>query len=257
MKRLLRIARTEVLEHRRQPWMIFILGLNYAIWLAVFGALFLFLDAASSRPETLLPLKVQLAESGMDLDAFLAFTTSTFGSLMFTNLPLYVAIFSGTSVIHDRESGTMPFLMLAPVTRRKLLVGKLAGAMAIPLVFHLVFVGAGSLLLGHLGVLTPFAAKFGSSPAWWIAFLAGAPASAAFVGALGTVISALSRDVRTSMQYTSFFIGLLSLGIGFVLVDGVSKGAGFQFFYACACAVATAVTLLLGARLISRDVTAP
>ena len=50
----------------------------------------------------------------------------------------------------------------------------------------------------------------------WVAFLVGAPASAAFVGALGTVISALSRDVRTSMQYTSFFIGLLSLGIGFM-----------------------------------------
>jgi ABC-type Na+ efflux pump permease subunit len=162
---------------------------------------------------------------------------------------------SGTSVLHDRECGTMPFLMLAPVTRRKLLLGKLAGAMAIPLVFHLLFVGASSLLLGRLELLAPFAQKFGASPAWWIAFLVGAPASAAFVGALGTVISALSSDIRTSMQYTSFFIGLLSLGIGFVLVDGISSGVTLQIAYASGCSVAAALILLFGAWLISKDVT--
>lgn len=87
----------------------------------------------------------------------MALLVSTFGSLILTNLPLYVAIMAGTSVVHDRESGTMPFLLLAP-------------------------------------------------------------ASAVFVGAIGTVISALSRDLRTSLQYTSFFVGLLSLGFGYALV---------------------------------------
>jgi hypothetical protein len=94
---------------------------------------------------------------------------------------------------------------------------------------------------------------FGASPAWWVALLVGAPASAAFVGALGTVISALSRDIRTSMQYTSFFIGLLSLGIGFVLVDAVSEGVGLQMLFAGGCIVASTITLLAGARLISQD----
>lgn len=148
----------------------------------------------------------------------------------------------------------MPFLMLAPVTRLQLLAGKLAGAMAIPLVFHLLFVGTSSLLLGRLTLLAPVAHKLGASPAWWVAFLIGAPASAAFVGALGTVISALSGDMRTSMQYTSFFIGLLSLGIGFVLVDGIPKGAVLQLVYAGGCAGAAALTLFVGARLISKDV---
>lgn len=192
----------------------------------------------------------------MEFDAFLQLATSTFASLSFTNLPLFVAIMSGTSVLHDRECGTMPFLMLAPVTRLQLLLGKLAGAMAIPLLCHLVFVGVSSLLLGRLEVLAPFAHKFGASPAWWIAFLLGAPASAAFVGALGTVISALSTDVRTSMQYTSFFIGLLSLGFGFVLVDGITQGPWVQLGFALGCLLTAAVTLVIGARLISRDVTA-
>lgn len=254
MKRFLRIARTEVLEHRRQPWMVFILAANYGLWIGIFGPLFLFFNNASSQPETLALIKQQLSGFGVELNALLQIATSTFGSLIFTNLPLYVAIMSGTSVLHDRECGTMPFLMLAPVTRRQLLVGKLAGAMTIPLALHLLFVGTSSLLLGQLDLLAPFAHKFGASPAWWVAFLVGAPASAAFVGALGTIISALSHDVRTSMQYTSFFIGLLSLGIGFVLVDGISKGVELQLVYAGGCVIATALTLLLGARLISKDV---
>jgi ABC-type transport system involved in multi-copper enzyme maturation permease subunit len=254
MRRVLRIARTEVLEHLRQPWMIFILAANYALWILVFGILFLVVDGLSSQPEAIALFKQQLAHFGVELDAFLKVATSGFGSVSFTSLPLYVAIMSGTSVLHDRESGTMPFLMLAPLTRRRLLMGKLAGAMAIPLVLHLLFVGTSSVLIGRLDSLAPHAHKFGASPAWWLAFLVGAPASAAFVGALGTVISALSRDVRTSMQYTSFFIGILSLAIGFVLVDGISTGMMLQVAYAGGCIVASALTLLVGARLISKDV---
>lgn len=255
MKRLLRIARTEVLEHRRQPWMIFILAVNYALWTAIFGGMFFLIDRFAAQPEDLAFLKQRMSEIGVQYDTALQLATSTFGSLTFTNLPLFVAIMSGTSVLHDRECGTMPFLMLAPVTRLQLLLGKLAGAMVIPLVCHVVFVGISSLAIGQLPSLAPYANKFGASPAWWVAFLIGAPASAAFVGALGTVISALSRDVRTSMQYTSFFIGLLSLGFGAVLVDGLTNGLALQVAFALACVIAAAITLTIGARLISRDVT--
>ena len=254
MKPFFRIAQTEVLEHRRQPWMLFILGLNYVLWIAVFGLLFKVIDAAMSHPDTLALFKQQLSGFGVELDAFLKVATSTYSSLCFTNLPLYVAIMSGTSVLHDRECGTMPFLMLAPVTRQTLLLGKLAGALAIPLLLHLVFVGISSLLFSRIALLSPYAHKLGGSSAWWVAFLFGAPASAAFVGALGTVISALSKDIRTAMQYTSFFIGLLSLGIGFVLVDGIAKGVMLQVVYACGCVFATLITLLVGVRLISKDV---
>ncbi len=255
MRRLLRIARTEVLEHRRQPWMIFILATNYVLWGSIFGLVFLLIDQIASAPRTLGPFQQQMSALGIQFDTFLQVATTTFGSLSFMNLPLYVAIMCGTSVLHDRECGAMPFLMLAPITRLQLLLGKLSGAMAIPLMFHLVFVGTSSLLLGRLESLAPFAHKFGAAPAWWVAFLLGAPAAAAFVGALATVISALSRDVRTSMQFTSFFVGLLSLGIGSVLVDGISRGLLLQLGFAAFCLVAAAGTLSLGARLISTDPT--
>ena len=254
MRALLRIARTEVLEHRRQPWMLFVLAFNYLVWLGVFGAVFILLDRVYAQPEALALLKEQSRGMGVELDTTLRLAVSTFGALMFTNLPLFVAIMSGYSVLHDRTCGTMPFLMLAPITRRQVLVGKLVGGMAIPLLLHLVFVGAGTLLLGRLSVLDPYAVMFGSSPAWWLAFLVGGPASATLVGSLGTVISALSGDVRTSMQYTSFFIGLLSLAIGFVLVDGIAGGPGLQAAFAAGCLVAAALTLVVGAWIISRDV---
>lgn len=255
MRPLFCIARTEVLEHRRQPWMIVILAVNYALFLGVFGALFLALEGLGGGSDMREQLDRQLAAFGVELQAFLRLATSSFGSLMFTNLPLYVAIMSGTSVLHDRECGTLPFLMLAPLTRRQLLLGKLVGAAAIPFALHVVFVGMGALLFARLDVLAPYADLLGASPAWWIAFLVGAPAAAAFVGALGTVISALSRDVRTSMQFTSFFIGLLSLGIGAVLVDGIGQGPALQLAFAGGCLVAAVLTLLVGARLISTDVT--
>jgi len=254
MKAILHIARTEMLEHRRQPWMLFILALNYTIWIAVFGAVFAVLSRASADPAAMDILRRDLDSVGVALDAALTLASSTYGSVLFTNLPLFVAIMSGYSVLHDRACGTMPFLMLAPITRRQLLAGKLVGAMALPLLLHVVFVGVGCLVVGRLDILAPFADKMGGSPAWWIAYLLGGPASACFVGALGTVISALSRDVRTSMQYTSFFIGLLSLGFGFALVDGIGWGYGPQLLFAAGCGAAAVVTLLFGARLISRDV---
>ena len=116
MTRTLRIAKTELLEHRRQPWMIFILAANYVLWIIVFGGLFLLIDQAG---ESLAVIKQQMAAAGIEYDAALQLATSTFGSVSFTNLPLFVAIMSGTSVLHDRECGTMPFLMLAPVTRAR------------------------------------------------------------------------------------------------------------------------------------------
>lgn len=248
-----RIAATEILEQRRQPAMLFILALNYLLWLVVFGAAFFIVDTALADPAGREALEAQLEGTGVELDAMLRVAVSTFGSLTFTNLPLYVAIFSGSSVLHDRTLGTLPFLMLAPVTRRELLVGKLAGALAIPILLHVVVVGLGCLLLGRLEAVAAFP-LFGGSSAWWVAFLLGAPASAALVGALGTVISALSSDVRTSMQFTSFFIGLLSLGIGYALVDGLSEGVELELAFAAGCLVLAGVALEVGARIISRDV---
>jgi hypothetical protein len=60
--------------------------------------------------------------------------------------------------------------------------------------------------------------------------------------------------MRTSIQYTSFFVTLLSAGVAYVLVQAIPQGAGVQLAFAAGCVVATAFTLLIGARVISKDV---
>lgn len=251
--RWLEIAKTEVLEHRRQPWMIGVLALNYVVLIALFGAGFVLLDGAARDPDAMAALAAQSEGAGVEIDTIVQLAVSTFGSLVFTNLSVFVAITAGYSVLHDRSQGTLPFLMLAPITRRTLLVGKLFGAMAIPFAMHIVFVGASAALFGGIALLEPYAASFGGDPAWWVAFLLGAPAAAAFVGALGTVISSLSSDVRTSTQSTSFFVGLLALAIGYVLVDAIGQGVELQLAFAAGCLVLAASSLELGARIIGRD----
>ncbi len=252
MKRTLRIARTEVLEQLRQPWMIFILALTYTVWLTGFGALFFGLDAALTTPEVAQPLLRQLADNGASLDAFLKMLTSLFGTMGFTTLPTVVGIVSGLAVLHERSCGTLPFLMLAPLTRWQLLLGKLLGALAIPFVLHLTFVGAGGLLFVHLPSLAEHSHRLGGHPAWWVANLLGAPAAALLMGSLGAVISSLSRDARTSMQYANFVVALFGLGIG-LLLEAAATNVALQLVYAAGSAGLAALAVLIGAQLISTD----
>ena len=114
-----RIAATEILEQRRQPSMLFILALNYVIWLVVFGIVFWIFDRTAADPAAMDLVTAQLEGSGVEPETMLRLAVSTFGSLVFTNLPLYVAILSGYSILHDRDTGALPFVMLAPVGRRR------------------------------------------------------------------------------------------------------------------------------------------
>lgn len=257
MKSILPVAKTEILEQRRQPWMLFILGLNYLIWGAAFLGVVFLLDYALSSPEVMHAVSLRAPQLSLDgaspFDNLVKLATSSFGALLFTTLPLYVAIMAGYSVLHDREVGALPFLMLAPLTRYQLLVGKLLGAMAIPYLIHLALVAPWLLIAGQFGVMSDYAAQLGGSPAFWVAYLIGGPAAAFLVGALGTVISGLSKDVRTSMQYTSFFIGFLSLGFGFALFDGIPAGVWFQLAIAVGNVTAGLGILVVGSQIVSRD----
>ncbi len=254
MSPVLHVARAEVLEHWRQPWMLFILMAGYGLVLAAFGVAMVFMDAVLSDPQIAGQYRQEFAALGIDADTIRVGLSYSLSITLFTNLPVFVAILSGFSVLHDRTCGAMPYLMLAPLTRRNLLAGKLLGAMAFPMVFHLLFVGAGSMTVLGLKMETAQPELFGGSVAWWVAFLLGAPASAAFLGTLGTIISALSRDARTAYQYVSFTIWVLGVGISYGLVRNIPGGGGVQLVFAAACLVLAALTWLVGARLISRDI---
>lgn len=254
MRAVLRVARTEVLEHRRQPAMLAIMVMTYLVFIMVFGAAFIALEIVASDPAAMSLVLTQLDNMGVELDPFIYLGVSAFVALMFTNMPLFVALFGAYSVLHDRTNGTMPYLMLSPLTRFQLLLGKLAGVMAIPMLLHFAIVGVSTLALGRLDILAPSAPMMGGSVAWWIAYLLSIPMAAFFIGAFGTVISALSRDVRTSLQYTQFFNGFFSIATSAIVVDMLTEGAVMQFLFSGAAVAGGFAALFFGARLISRDV---
>jgi ABC-type transport system involved in multi-copper enzyme maturation permease subunit len=191
---------------------------------------------------------------GLELAATQSSVAVSLAVYQFVNLPVFVAILAGFSVLHDRTCGAMPFLMLAPLTRRQLLLGKVAGALALPTLMHLVFVGLGAAVLVVSGVETEHPELFGAVPGWWVAYLLTCPAGGAVLGAIGTVISALARDERTAYQWVSFTIGLLSVGMAIGLVKTIPEGVFVQLLLTAACLVVAFLILLVGAALISRDI---
>lgn len=259
MNRVLLVARTEVMEQLRQPAMMLILVFNYVLWGAVFMFAITVLSGVQDNPQALVLLERQATGLGLcsgetALIAMTRLMTSSFGGVFFTTIPLFVAYLSGYSVLHDRTVGALPFLMLAPLSRYQLVFGKVLGALGIPFLLHVVFVGSISASAIQFEVMAPHAYQFGGSAAWWVAYLLGAPSAAFLIGSLGVVISGLSSDVRTSMQYTSFFIGILSLGFGFALFDGIRFGVGAQLAFVAACLGMALLVLLAGSRIISRDI---
>jgi ABC-type transport system involved in multi-copper enzyme maturation permease subunit len=258
MKRTLLVARTEVLEHLRQSWMLFVLAFNYIFWIVIFMLAFRALAFAQSNPQAIVIFEKNATGLGLcsgesAFEALVRVAVSSYGTVLFTNLPLFSAIMSGYSVLHERTCGTLPFLMLAPLSRYQLVLGKLVGVMVLPTILHFVFVGSASYAASQLPVISSQSDKFGGAPAWWVAFLLGGPAAAFLMGSLGTVISGLSKDVRTSMQFTSFLMGILGLGIGFVLIDGIRFGIGLQVTFVIGSILTGLITLLIGSRIISRD----
>ncbi|MEZ4459119.1 MAG: ABC transporter permease subunit [bacterium] len=258
MKRVMLVAKTEMLEQRRQVSMLGVMLANYLLWNVAFLAVLVTLNASRDNPQAMALITSQALSLGIcdgesALNGMVRLSNSTFGAVMFTTMPLFVAILSGYSVLNDRQNSTIPFLMLAPLSRYQLVLGKLLGAMGIPYAMHVVCVGVTTMIAGKMAVMEPFQAQFGGSPAWWVAFLLGTPASGFLVGSLGTVISGLSKDVRTSMQYTSFAIGILSLAFGHILFDRITSGVGVQLGFAIGAVLGGIVILFVGSKIISRD----
>ncbi len=259
MNRVILVAKTEVLEQRRQPAMLSIMATNYLVTIVVFLAVILYLNYTRNNPQVMSfldknALKMGICNGESALNGLVNLVSMNFGSFLFTTMSVFAAYMSAYSVLNDRLNGTMSFLMLAPLSRYQLLLGKVLGAVVIPYLMHLFFVGTATLAVRNLAIMAPVLDSWGGSPAWWVAFLVGAPAVSFFVGSLGTVISGLSKDVRTSMQSTSFAIGLLGLAFTFLLINQLKNGVGVQLLVAAGGFVGGLLILLFGSKVISRDI---
>lgn len=256
MSRILWIARREWLEQRRQPVMLAAIATLHLVIGGLTVALIGMLDWLIRNPQGTdllvqalgpgrepVDLLRELGGSALGLYAFLAFTQSLGIS----------SVLAGHAVLHDRQCGTLSFLLLAPVNRTDLLVGKVLGAIGWPVALHLAIDGVCAALCAATDLGRAHPAWVPLSGAWWVAHLLTGPAWALFLGAVCTLVSSAARDVRTAQQGVWFVMFFATLGAGLLLTWSLPAGLGVQLGVLAFAATGAAATLAVGAQWISRD----
>jgi ABC-type transport system involved in multi-copper enzyme maturation permease subunit len=257
IRRVLLIARREWLEQLRQPWMIAVItALFSAIGLLVLAALGL-LDHIARHPELEVALTTWLPFGSDDPEALVAgLASGTVGLsnwLVFTQFLGIVAVLAGHSVLHDHQTHTLPFLLLAPVSRAELLLGKILGALGWPFALYVFVSGGAAMAAAALPVTSGLEDRLPPAPAWMIAFLVGGPLWAMVVAALCAIVSTLSRDVRTAQQAVWFVMFFATFVCGYLLAVLVPEGPLVQAAVAAVGAFATWGAVTAGSQIISRD----
>lgn len=257
IRRILLIARREWLEQVRQPWMIAVIfGLFAAIGLLVVTALAL-LNHVGHHPEMAAQLVRWFPTSGTDPQRLIAglvtATVSLSNWLIFTQFLGIVAVLAGHSVLHDQQVHTLPFLLLAPISRAELLAGKVLGALGLPFMLYVFVSGSASLLAAFLPVTATVADRLPPSPAWTVAFLFGGPLWAMVVAAMCAIVSTLSRDVRTAQQAVWFVMFFATFVCGYLLAVLVPRGVLVQLAVAVAGGLCAWGIVVAGSQIVSRD----
>ncbi|MBN2797890.1 MAG: ABC transporter permease subunit [Deltaproteobacteria bacterium] len=247
------IAWRELRELSRQPAMLAMIGgLFLLISLLVSGALLL-LQAAEGDPVAAEALRGWLPGEGAHATLVQA-TVTAFSWLIFTQLLGIVGVLAGHTVLHDRQTNALPFLLLAPVRRVELMAGKVLGVVALPLVLYLALSGATSILAASLPITAPWRDSLPPSPAWVVAFLLGGPAWSLFTAAICAAVSGLSRDVRTAQQGVWFAMFFVTFLAGTLLSALLSQGVGVQLLVAALGLAGAAAALYAGSEAMSREV---
>ena len=254
--RILHIARREWLEQRRQPATLGVVATLFVIVAALALTAVALLDHIGGSAERLVTLEVVLGESvdgAVALEAMAQTAVAVYNFLLFTQFLGIAAVFAGHAVLHDRQCGTLTFLLLAPVRRAELLLGKVLGAIGPSFLLYLLISGGASVLAASFPVTHAHAAYLPTSPAWWVAFLAGGPLWAVFIGTVCTVVSSVARDVRAAQQAVWFVVFFATFVCGFLLTYSLPHGVLTQCAVALLAGVGSAIALATGSSIISRD----
>jgi ABC-type multidrug transport system ATPase subunit/ABC-type transport system involved in multi-copper enzyme maturation permease subunit len=247
---LMGIVRREILEQRRQPAMLAVIGLLFLLVTGLPIALLIGVEQMVADPQ----IAATLAElSGVSAEAALQplrdglLQTAAF--LAISQLFGVSAVLAGQSILHERQHATLPFLLLAPVRRAELLLGKIAGAFCWAIAMYSVIT-----ILSFGGHAT---LRGGESPvdigAWLVALAVGAPAWAFAVSAAGVCVSAAARDVRTAQQSVWFIVFLATLGPATWMTATLSWGFEAQCLQATTAVALAGLLLSAGTALLRRD----
>jgi ABC-type transport system involved in multi-copper enzyme maturation permease subunit len=247
------IARREWLEQRRQPVMLGAITLLYGIITTLVVATVALLQMLVTRPN----LAEQVVAPGEALEPGLAAIVGSvlglWNFLLFTQFLGIAGVLSGHAVLHDRQCGTLTFLLLAPVRRLPLLTGKVLGAIGWPVVLYLGAAIVGGVLASLFPLARTHLALVPLSAVWWTATLLTAPLWALCIGGVCTLISSLAHDVRTAQQGVWFVLFFATLATGGLLTWSLTQGVATQLGVSALALAGAAGTLFSGAQVISRD----
>jgi ABC-type Na+ efflux pump permease subunit len=253
MSAIAHIARREWTEQLRQPGAVLAPIATFAAIDGLVAAVAFALARIDANPARDAML-AQLGVAPALLGGAAALAVQTHAFLGFSQLIGLCAVNAGQAVLHDRQSGTLSFLLMSPVTRGELLAGKLLGAIALPLL-------AGSALnLAGAAALLAFpptaAAGVGVLPTgagWWVAWALGGPAWCAFTAAIATGIGAISRDVRTAQQGVWFVLLFAAIAGSGLITSQIAAGPAAGLAVAALGAMGAALALAVGSAALSRD----
>lgn len=249
---ILHIARREWLEQRRHPGILAIAALLLGTIASLALGVLVLLQVLSG-PEHL-PNLAALTGMPADeaLDVLVTGTLYAFDFLIYSQYLGFVGVIAGHALLHDRQLGTLPFLLLAPVRRRALLAGKVLGAIGPLTALTLGFAALGGLFAGSLPVTAGHEALAGRTGSWWVALLVAGPSWGAFVATATVVTSSMARDVRLAQQAVWLVVFVVQLVVAF-LITGSLESLSAQVAAAGLGIVATAGAQVVGTELLSRD----
>lgn len=250
---ILHVIRREVREQVRQPALVGLMTFFYVVFAALIGFLLAVLELVHTQEATFLG---QLEDAGFGVESLDVLTESVLYMANFTNatqLFVFTAILCGHAVLHDRQCGTLPFLLLAPLSRAQLLTAKVVGAMAIPVAIYLLVGGGMMAFAAALPVTVGAGDSLPMSGGWTICFFLATPIWTYVCGLVCAMVSSLSRDVRTAQTVASLVMGLFTATVGSLMTWAIPKGAVTQLVLVLFGVLAAAVALGVGSRLISRD----
>ncbi|MCB9761511.1 MAG: ABC transporter permease subunit [Alphaproteobacteria bacterium] len=256
---ILHVARREWRELARQPALLVSTTAIYGALGAVIVALLCLLEFVHGGPEMVAEFEARMAAAGLGgpgaLEGWATQAVDITLFLLFAQLMGVTGVLAGHTILHDRVCGTLPFLLLSPVRRWQLLVGKVLGAVAFPLLVYGVFGGGLCWFMSTLDVTQSARLHLPPSPGWWIAFAIGAPAWTWFVATVCAVASSVTRDPRSAQQivwlvqfFTVLLCGIMLVG---ALPGGAAEEAALLPFAGAACFAAT----MMGEAILSREVT--
>jgi ABC-type transport system involved in multi-copper enzyme maturation permease subunit len=255
MNRIFAVIAREWRENTRQRWLLVTLATQ--LGLIALGAAWVLgqVDWLAALPNGEKKLEYWSDVLGMPLSltGLVALAVQALDYLVLSQLLGMTAVIAGHAALHDRQCGTLPFLLLAPLRRVELLVGKVIGALSVPLAMYLLIGGATMAYVATFAVTEPVRSMLPPSPGWMVAFFLGAPAWSVCIGALCVAISSLAHDVRTAQQAAWMLVFVATFLVGPLLVSLMPYGPIVQLMIAAVGLGLAALSIFIATLVVSRE----